>query len=67
MRKQKPILKQIRSIVLLSGGVDSAVALFWALEKGYNIETLTFNYFLRSKSEITACQKLTKYANVATR
>jgi len=64
MRLRKPILTQIRSIVLLSGGLDSAVALFWALERGYKVETLTFDYFLRSKREIRACQKIAKYANV---
>ncbi|MHB2037547.1 MAG: 7-cyano-7-deazaguanine synthase QueC [Nitrososphaerales archaeon] len=57
-------MKQIRSIVLLSGGLDSTVALFWALESGYAVETLTFDYFLRSKSEIRACRKIAKHANV---
>jgi len=60
-------LKQIRSIVLLSGGLDSAVALFWALKRGYNVETLTFDYFRRSKRETRACQEIAKYAKVKSR
>ena len=60
-------MKQIRSLVLLSGGLDSAVALFWALKRGYKVETLTFDYFRRSKREITACREIARYANVKNR
>lgn len=54
----------IRSVVLLSGGLDSAVALFWARQKGYGLETLTFDYFLRSKKEISACRRIAAFAGV---
>jgi 7-cyano-7-deazaguanine synthase len=54
--------KVVRSIVLLSGGLDSAVALYWALDKGYEVETLTFDYFRRSQKEIEACLKISKFA-----
>ena len=57
-------LKRIRSIVLLSGGLDSAVALFWALKKGHYVEALTFDYFLRSRKEILACKKISKLVGV---
>jgi 7-cyano-7-deazaguanine synthase len=60
-------VSQIRSIVLLSGGLDSAVALFWALKKGFEVETLTFDYFLRSKREILACRRIAKLAGVKNR
>ncbi|MDG6906938.1 MAG: 7-cyano-7-deazaguanine synthase QueC [Nitrososphaerota archaeon] len=52
------------SIVLLSGGLDSAVALFWARDKGYDLRALAFNYFLRSKREISACKKIASFAGV---
>lgn len=31
-------------IILLSGGMDSGTALVWALNKGFEIETISFNY-----------------------
>ncbi len=47
-----------KAIVLLSGGIDSAVALYWANNKGYNIILISFNYHLRPKNEIKAALKL---------
>ena len=32
-------------LVLLSGGIDSTVALWKMKEQGYNLYTITFNYF----------------------
>jgi 7-cyano-7-deazaguanine synthase len=52
----------VRSIVLLSGGLDSAVALFWAINEGQLVDTLTFDYFRRSRREIEACVELAKFA-----
>lgn len=57
-------MSKIRSVVLLSGGLDSAVALFWALKKGYDVQSLTFDYFLRSRKEIQACKKIARFASV---
>jgi len=54
---------ETRCIVLLSGGLDSAVALYWALDQDYDVETLTFDYFRRSKKEIQACLKISKGTN----
>ena len=51
-------------IVLLSGGLDSAVALYWALNKGYKVETITFDYFLRSRKEIQSCKRVAAFACV---
>lgn len=50
--------------MLLSGGLDSAVALYWALNRGYSVQTLTFNYFLRSTKEIENCKKIARHAGV---
>ena len=53
-----------KALVLLSGGLDSAVALYWALEQGHRVETITYNYFLRSRREIYACKKIAHRARV---
>ncbi len=42
------------AIVLLSGGVDSAVALYWARAQGHQVTALSFNYFRRPPGERTA-------------
>ncbi len=43
-----------QAIVLLSGGVDSAVTLWWAKARGYDVRPLTFDYFGRPKQEHAA-------------
>ena len=47
-----------RALVLLSGGIDSTVALFWALSKGWKVRTLEFEYYQRPQRERVACRKL---------
>jgi 7-cyano-7-deazaguanine synthase len=54
----KNVETRTRAIVMLSGGLDSTVALYWAMNRGYEIQTLTFNYFLRSKKEGQAARKI---------
>ncbi|MFX0006164.1 MAG: 7-cyano-7-deazaguanine synthase [Candidatus Hermodarchaeota archaeon] len=49
---------RMSAIVLLSGGIDSAVALHWAYQKGYDIIALSYNYDLRPENEKKAAQKL---------
>jgi 7-cyano-7-deazaguanine synthase len=53
-----------RAIVLLSGGVDSAVALWWARTQGWDVHPLTFNYFGRPRREQTAIEALVEEAGV---
>jgi 7-cyano-7-deazaguanine synthase len=53
-----------RAIVLLSGGVDSAVSLWWARKQGWDVWPLTFDYFGRPKRERTAIEALVKEAGV---
>ncbi len=48
------------ALVMLSGGLDSAVALFWALQRRFRVETITFDYFLRTAKERRAAIKLAK-------
>ncbi len=47
-----------QAIVLLSGGIDSAVALWWAKSKGWDIRPMTFDYFGRPAREQTAIEAL---------
>lgn len=47
------------AIVLLSGGIDSTTALYWARKKGYHPVALSFNYLHRPKREIEYTQKIT--------
>ncbi|MHB8566701.1 MAG: 7-cyano-7-deazaguanine synthase [Nitrososphaerales archaeon] len=45
--------RNISSMVMFSGGIDSSVALFWALRK-MPVQPITFDYFRRSSREATA-------------
>jgi len=58
MKSRKP--KQ--AVVLLSGGLDSAVALYYAKAKGYKCLCLIFDYGQRHKKEILRAQKIAKAA-----
>ncbi len=51
-----------KAIVLLSGGMDSAVTLFIAKKIGYKTSCLTFDYGQRHKKEILFAKKLAKAA-----
>ena len=52
-----------RAIVLLSGGIDSAVALAWARRR-WKVTALAFDVAGRPKREIRACAALAKWAGV---
>jgi len=51
-----------KAVVLLSGGMDSAVTLFIAKRTGYNTNCLTFDYGQRHKKEILFAKRLAKAA-----
>jgi 7-cyano-7-deazaguanine synthase len=52
-----------RAIVLLSGGLDSATCLAWAMQR-YQCEALSFAYGQRHSSELDAAKKLAAQAGV---
>ena len=56
--------KKTNAVVLLSGGIDSAVALYWAYHKGYNVIAITFNYDLRPQNEKKSALKLAESLNI---
>ncbi len=53
------------AIVLLSGGLDSATVLADAVDQGYTLYTLSFDYGQRHASELDAAQLLARNAGVA--
>ena len=50
----------MRSIVLLSGGLDSATALAIARSRGYECYTLAFDYGQRHRAELAAARRVSK-------
>lgn len=51
-----------RAIVLLSGGLDSAVALYYAIDKGYECLCLVFDYGQRHRKEIESAKRIAQSA-----
>lgn len=46
------------ALILLSGGIDSATALYWAIREGYKIIALSIDYKYRPEKEKIAAQTL---------
>jgi 7-cyano-7-deazaguanine synthase len=51
-----------KAVVLLSGGLDSAVTLFFAISKGYKCSCLNFDYGQRHKIEMSMAKRIAKTA-----
>ena len=47
-----------KAIVLFSGGIDSTTALYWALDQGFDVIALTFNYSDRAQQELQATRRI---------
>ena len=47
-----------RALILVSGGLDSTVALWWAAEEGYEPIALTFRYPERPRGEVRAARDI---------
>jgi len=54
-----------KSVVLFSGGLDSTVALYWALSLYEKVFALTFDYGQRHSIEINMAKKLTRKLSVS--
>lgn len=54
-----------KAVILLSGGLDSATTLYYALRQGYALTALIFDYAQRHKKEIAHAKKLSQSNHVA--
>ena len=50
-----------KAIVLLSGGLDSTTLLYYAKNKGFDVECLIFNYGQRHSKEIKSAIGIAKH------
>jgi len=55
------VAAKTKAVVLLSGGLDSAVTLFLARRKGYECHCLSFDYGQRHRNEIDRARRLAHY------
>jgi len=53
------------AVVLLSGGLDSATVLYYALAQGYKCQVLIFDYGQRHKQEIACAIKIAQVSGCA--
>ncbi|PIQ82648.1 MAG: 7-cyano-7-deazaguanine synthase QueC [Candidatus Omnitrophica bacterium CG11_big_fil_rev_8_21_14_0_20_64_10] len=56
-----------KAVVLLSGGLDSATVLYWALARGYACTALVVDYGQRHRREIRAARAIARAAGVPIR
>ena len=55
---KNPMRGTRKAVVLLSGGLDSATTLYYAIDKGYDCICLIFDYGQRHKKEIESAKKV---------
>jgi 7-cyano-7-deazaguanine synthase len=53
-----------KAVVLFSGGIDSATVLFWALDQGFDVIALSFNYQGRAQQELQATRRIAQSAQI---
>jgi len=51
-------LRSKRAVILLSGGIDSATLLYWAIRRNYEPVVLIFDYNQRHKKEVSCAKKI---------
>ena len=57
----------MRALVLLSGGLDSAVCLYWARAQGWDVISIEFDYFDRPERERLASRNLCAHSGIRKR
>jgi 7-cyano-7-deazaguanine synthase len=58
-------MSQPRAVVLLSGGLDSATTAAIAIDRGFEVHALSFNYGQRHAAELDAARRVAEQLNVA--
>lgn len=58
---------QEKAVVVFSGGQDSTTCLFWAMERFDAVETVTFDYGQRHRSELEHAKRITAKLQVPNR
>ena len=58
-------MKKKKAVVLLSGGLDSTTALYWALKKGWEPVALAVRYGQRHVRELSAARAVARRAGVS--
>lgn len=53
-----------KAVVLFSGGLDSTTCLYWALDKGYECETLTVSYGQKHEREVRSARQIAEKLGV---
>ncbi len=56
--------KSKKAVILLSGGADSAVTLYWAKSKNYKLQALIFDYKQRHRKEVECAKKISRLNRV---
>ncbi len=56
--------KSKKAVVLLSGGLDSSTALYWAQSQGYDCRGLSIDYGQRHRRELLSAQAVAQKANI---
>ncbi|MDD4899819.1 MAG: 7-cyano-7-deazaguanine synthase QueC [Candidatus Omnitrophica bacterium] len=62
MKNKQACLAGRQAVVLLSGGLDSAVALYQAKKQGFECRCLIFDYKQRHRRELKSAQAIARYA-----
>jgi len=53
-----------KALVILSGGQDSTTCLFWAINEGYDVHCVTFDYGQKHRIELDAAQHVAMMAGI---
>jgi 7-cyano-7-deazaguanine synthase len=64
LSEQRGVEHAMKTVVLLSGGLDSTALLFYLLGKGHELRALGVNYGQRHKRELTMAREIASMAKV---
>lgn len=57
-------MTKTKALVVLSGGQDSTTCLYWAIQQGYDVHTITFDYGQKHKVELISAMQVANLAAV---